>query len=83
MGEPNWFSDYCFLNSRDEPFMQSCAYYINDGLDYHEINERIKQLKTEDLNNCLSKEDNIRLFMSKNILEIVTLVLKGLNNLRN
>jgi len=37
----------------------------------------------ENLPNGLSKEENWRLFESKNIIEIVQLILKGLNNLFN
>lgn len=53
-------------------------YYISKGqnIDYTFLDK----VSIDDLNNGLSIEQNIRLFYSVNIMEIVSLVLSGLNN---
>lgn len=58
-----------------------CDYYKAHELpiDYSVI----EQIKISDLNNGLSQEQNNRLFHSSNIMEIVQLILEGLNNIIN
>lgn len=57
----------------------------NEKVDYAQIveflNNRGQSAKDYGLNNGLSKKDNQRLFSSKNELEIISLVLKGLSKI--
>ncbi len=52
--------------------------YNSDKIDYTSIKEHIKNYT---FNNGLTEEDNETLFHTTNILEIVSLILKGLNNI--
>lgn len=61
-----------------------CDYYKSLLKYYEQKGERIDysfidELSIDDLRNGLSEEDNIRLFASVNIMEIVSIILKGLN----
>lgn len=63
---------------KDPKYKSFYDYYISKGqtIDYTFLDK----VSIDDLNNGLSKEQNIRLFYSVNIMEIVSLVLYGLNN---
>jgi len=50
-------------------------------VDYDEINDYAKLQKLQD--NGLSQDENMKLFNSVNIMEIVSLILKGINNVIN
>ena len=45
------------------------------------VKNKLEELTISDLNNGLSEEENIILFTSKNVDQIIALVLKGINNL--
>ena len=64
---PNYKSFIEFYNTTHE-----------DKINYDSIYETIKQYK---FNNGLTKDENIELFHTTNILEIVSLILKGLNTI--
>lgn len=49
-----------------------------EALDYAEVTERLKEIGPSGLNNGLSPEENLRLFRSPYLAEIIQLVLKGL-----
>lgn len=53
----------------------------NDPINYQSIYEDISKMEISYLNNGLSDDENLILFNSTNVLEIVSLILKGLNNI--
>lgn len=65
---------------QNESYKSFVEYYNannDDKIDYENINQTISQYS---FNNGLTSNENTRLFHSTNILEIVSLVLKGLSN---
>lgn len=53
----------------------------DDKIDYVKVKSKLEVLEIADLNNGLSIEENKVLFKSKNVEEIIILILKGINNL--
>lgn len=70
--------DKAFVNYEYRNFFNWCEENENH-IDY----ESFDGLKIEDLHNNLSYEENITLFHSVDIIEIVSLILKGLNQIKN
>ncbi|OJV88390.1 MAG: hypothetical protein BGO34_18770 [Bacteroidia bacterium 44-10] len=68
----------------DSSYVDFYKYYnekeMNSPIDYESIFKEISSRGISGLNNGLSEDENIILFHSTNVLEIVALVLKGLNN---
>lgn len=72
--------DLIKLAEETPSYAEFSAYYNDnniDKIDYSSITEYIKQYT---FNNGLTQEENNTLFHTTNILEIVSLILKGLNN---
>lgn len=71
--------------SKNENFKTLYDYYKTkseeDKIDYENINKQFLEKGIEGLNNGLTIAENTKLFESKNIHEIVYLIMKGLNNL--
>lgn len=68
-------------DSSYEEFLNFYNKKNNDNkIDYEAITEEIHSNGIKGLNNNLSDEENKQLFESTNVLEIVALILKGLNN---
>ena len=67
-------------------FKKLYEYYESIGekeeIDYEKINLFLKAKGIEGLNNGLSIEENITLFESANLYEIVSLIIKGINNIK-
>ena len=67
-------------------FKKLFEYYESIGekeeIDYEKINLFLKAKGIEGLNNGLSIEENITLFESANLYEIVSLIIKGINNIK-
>lgn len=79
---PSEFStDY---QSRNKNFKSLYDYYKSKGeeskIDYEKINSEFNERGISGLNNGLTIDENTKLFESKNIYEIVNLIMKGLNN---
>lgn len=70
--------DNAFVNYEYRNFFNWCEENGN-----HIEYESFDGLKIEDLHNNLSYEENITLFHSVDIIEIVSLILKGLNQIKN
>ena len=68
----------------DSLYIEFLEYYNErekiEPMDYIKVYEEIYNTRIAGLNNGLSDEENKLLFHSTNVLEIVTLILKGLNN---
>ncbi len=78
----------CFSNNRlqDSGIVQEILSTFNklvpeNRIDYEMVKNKLEELTISDLNNGLSEEENIMLFTSKNVDQIITLILKGINNL--
>mgnify|MGYP000925096350 FL=1 len=63
------FMDYYNKNNNKAP------------IDYNTVEEKIRNITSNGLQNGLTEKENKILFRSTNVLEIVALVLKGLNNI--
>ncbi len=73
--------DLMKLATETPSYADFVSYYNSnnsDKIDYTSIKEHIKNYT---FNNGLTEEDNETLFHTTNILEIVSLILKGLNNI--
>lgn len=72
------------LYKSDSEYNEFVKYYNDwdkmNPIDYNNLTKIIKDGGISQLNNGLSKEENEILFHSTNVLEIVALILKGLNN---
>lgn len=53
-----------------------------EEIDYIRIYDSLKELGIDGLNNGLSREENERLFITNNVIEVVTLILNGLCRLK-
>lgn len=80
--------DNCFSNNRlqNSSIVQRLIPIFNklvpdNKIDYAVVKNTLEKLKISDLNNGLSEEENIILFTSKNLDQIIILILKGINNL--
>lgn len=51
-----------------------------DTIEYKQVVERISKMTISDLNNGLSDKENEELFKTKDLVNIITLVLKGISN---
>ena len=75
------FSLFIYLiNNQQIPLLKNVLFFFMplDKIDYELITDNIKKCT---LNNGLTDEENELLSKTSNILEIVSLVLKGLNNI--
>jgi len=50
-------------------------------IDYDEMQDFLKKIDISHLNNGLTKEENLELFLTRDLVKIITLVLKGIINL--
>ena len=71
------------IASESASYKELFSYYENIGspVDYTEVESYAKLDRL--LDNGLSEEENRRLFHSVNIMEIVSLILKGISNIIN
>lgn len=69
---------------RESSYLEFMKYYnsqyVDDQIDYRAIASTVLENGIAGLNNGLTVEENQILFVSTNVMEIVALVLKGLNN---
>ena len=75
--------EFIRIASESASYKELFSYYENIGspVDYTEVESYAKLDRL--LDNGLSEEENRRLFHSVNIMEIVSLILKGINNVIN
>ena len=83
--EGNLPENYLFKEAeKDSSYKDFLDYYNEkeniDPIDYEKVYKRIQGSGIAGLRNGLSDEENRLLFLSTNVLEIVALILKGLNN---
>ena len=67
--------DYDFFKEKYNEFVENTDV---EEIDYHRVLCEIKDRGIVGLNNGLSKEENEKLFVTNNIIEVVTIILKGL-----
>jgi len=77
---------YLSKKANNDPLYSNFINYYNEKekenpISYKAVYEEISRNGISGLNNGLSDEENIILFNSTNVLEIVSLILKGLNNI--
>lgn len=83
--ENNSSETYLLEEARKDPFYKDFMDYYNKKenifpIDYAKVYKKIQESGFAGLRNGLTDEENKLLFQSTNVLEIVALILKGLNN---
>ncbi len=84
LGEENCLSNGT-LKSRNEnsdfiKYYNSVIGQDHQRVDYEAITKELQNLKISQLNNGLTEDENKVLFKSKNVYELISLILKGLNS---